>query len=160
MDHTSPSTAIPDTINAATTTLPTPVDVTSPPIPPPATRHTPTITPQHWQNPDFCTYHQRFGHAAHNCHSVARQRPPRYRLLNDTQLKATQQYTSTLQHRHPQAPPHVIRNTSANLATVPLTPALQQAIKPAQTPHPTACTLLWVVDLESGDDILVDSGPE
>ncbi|KAK4313577.1 hypothetical protein Pmani_015087 [Petrolisthes manimaculis] len=29
--------------------------------------HTPTTTPQHWQNPDFCTYHQRFAHAERNC---------------------------------------------------------------------------------------------
>ncbi|KAK4329494.1 hypothetical protein Pmani_000161 [Petrolisthes manimaculis] len=89
------------------TKSPTPVGITSLPTTP-ATRHTLANTPQQWQNPNLCTYYQRFGHAVRICHpsfallpdklretnkAVARQRPPCYRPLNDIQLRASQQHT-------------------------------------------------------------------
>ncbi|KAK4329428.1 hypothetical protein Pmani_000186 [Petrolisthes manimaculis] len=65
--------------------------------------------------------------------------------------------TPTLQHHHAHAPPPSSHKTPATLATASLSPAMQKATKPACTPQPTTHTLLWVKDLESGDNFLVDS---
>ncbi|KAK4324147.1 hypothetical protein Pmani_005150 [Petrolisthes manimaculis] len=153
MDHTSLSTAIPNTISPATPMQPTPVDITSSP--------TATSDPTYTHNHTTALVKLRLLHTF----SGKQRRRWQDNALHVTAYSTTPNSwpisnTPTLRHRHPHAPPPSNHNTSANLTTSPLLSALQHITKSAHTPHPTARTLLWVEDLELGDNFFVDTSSE
>ncbi|KAK4317582.1 hypothetical protein Pmani_011341 [Petrolisthes manimaculis] len=89
--------------------------------------------------------------------TVATQHHPRCRPTSNSDPPSN---TPTHHQHHLHTPPTTSYNTAANLATAPLPSAQQHVSKPAQTPYHTARTLLWVEDLESRYNFLIDSGSE